>query len=178
MTSGRSTPTTSHVPSSRRELTALTLGGTPEPWAAFGFTVDQGEIHVGGVRLAFDPDAEGVAGWELDGEPGRSDAHANGVTLVDHVVLATHDLAAKVDELAGEGFDHRATRGKQAFFVVGPCLLEVVEADGEGLWGITFTAGDVERHPGVKDAVQPGRRIATVSRDAGLGFPVALISPR
>jgi hypothetical protein len=28
----------------------------------------------------------------------------------------------------------------------------------------------------VKDAVQPGRRIATVRREAGLGLPVALIS--
>jgi hypothetical protein len=29
----------------------------------------------------------------------------------------------------------------------------------------------------VKDAVQPGRRIATVRKQAGLGLPVALITP-
>jgi hypothetical protein len=28
----------------------------------------------------------------------------------------------------------------------------------------------------VRDAVQPGRRIATIRREAGLGVPVALIS--
>jgi hypothetical protein len=30
----------------------------------------------------------------------------------------------------------------------------------------------------VKDAVQPGRRIATVRREAGLGVPLALMTPR
>ncbi len=58
------------------------------------------------------------------------------------------------------------------------CLVELVEADREGLWGITFVARDVDRHPNAKDAVQPGRRIATVRREAGLGCPVALITPR
>jgi hypothetical protein len=30
----------------------------------------------------------------------------------------------------------------------------------------------------IRDAVQPGRRIATVRREAGLGVPVALMTPR
>jgi len=30
----------------------------------------------------------------------------------------------------------------------------------------------------IRDAVQPGRRIATVRRDAGLGVPVAFMTPR
>jgi hypothetical protein len=168
------------VPSSRRELTALTLGGSAEPWREFGFTASEdGEIHVGGVKLRFDAQAEGIAGWELDGEAGRHDEHANGVTTIDHVVLLTKDLDARVKALIDDGFDHRATRGPQAFFVLGPCLLEVVEnQEAEGLWGITFVATDVERYENAKDAVQPGRRIATVRREAGLGFPVALITPR
>ena len=29
----------------------------------------------------------------------------------------------------------------------------------------------------IRDAVQPGRRIATIRRQAGLGLPVALITP-
>jgi hypothetical protein len=120
----------------------------------------------------------GIRGWELDGEPGRSDEHPNGVTAIDHVVLVTRDLAAKTAELVEQGFDHRPSRAPQEFFVLGPCLLEVVEADGEAFWGITFVAPDVDRYEGAKDAVQPGRRIATVRREAGLGFPVALITPR
>ena len=166
------------MPSSRPELSALTLGGTPEPWERLGFRVDDGQIHVGGVRLRFDPDASGLAGWELDGEPGRHDEHPNGVTAIDHVVLLTAALDGKVAELIEEGFDHRATRGRQAFFVLGPCVLEVVEAECDGLWGITFVAEDLERFGTPKAAVQPGRRIVTVRREAGLGLPVALHTPR
>jgi len=35
-----------------------------------------------------------------------------------------------------------------------------------------------ERLGSIRDAVQPGRRIATVRKSAGLGLPVALISAR
>jgi hypothetical protein len=39
-------------------------------------------------------------------------------------------------------------------------------------------AGELgERVGSIRDAVQPGRRIATVRERAGLGIPVALISP-
>jgi hypothetical protein len=167
------------VPSSRRELTGLTLGGSAEPWRAFGFAVGHdGEIHVGGVRLAFAGGAPGIRGWELDGVPGRADAHPNGVTGIDHVVLLTRDLDAKVAELKDDGFDHRRTDPPRAFFVLGACLLELVQADREGFWGITFVSPSVDDYPNAKDAVQPGRRIATVRREAGLGLPVALITPR
>ena len=176
------------MPSSRPELTGLTLGGTAEPWERFGFTVTDGEVHVGGVRLSFDGGAPGIRGWTLDGEEGSGLAlpHPNGVTGIDHVVALTNDIDTAVDILVGRDFDHRRTRGdderRQAFFVIGPCLLELVgdipEAGGFALWGITFVATDVEGYPNAKDAVQPGRRIATVAREAGLGFPVALITPR
>ena len=166
------------MPSSRRELTGLRLGGSPGPWEDFGFTVVDGQVHAGGVRLSFDGGEPGIRAWELDGEPGRSDEHPNGVVAVDHVVLVTRDLDAKVAELVDDGFDHRPTNAPQEFFVLGPCLLEVVQADAEGLWGITFVAADVDRFGGAKDAVQPGRRIATVRAETGLGFPVALITPR
>ena len=64
---------------------------------------------------------------------------------------------------------------RQAFFRVGRPILEVVEAaDMEPraarFWGITFTTADIDaaaellgdKLGRVKDAVQPGRRIATV----------------
>ena len=52
-------------------------------------------------------------------------------------------------------------------------------------WGLVVTVADLdaaaeqlgERLGAVKDAVQPGRRIATVRREAGLGLPVALMTP-
>jgi hypothetical protein len=51
-------------------------------------------------------------------------------------------------------------------------------------WGITFAVDDLDacaellgdRLGSIRDAVQPGRRIATVRREARLGLPVALIS--
>jgi hypothetical protein len=81
---------------------------------------------------------------------------------------------------------------RQGFFLVGDLLVEVV--DGTGLepesparfWGITADVSDIdaaaallgERLGRVKDAVQPGRRIATVRPEACGGLPLALITPR
>jgi hypothetical protein len=52
-------------------------------------------------------------------------------------------------------------------------------------WGLTLVLAELERavtelgsrSGTIRDAVQPGRRIATVRPEAGLGLPVALISP-
>jgi hypothetical protein len=126
-------------------------------------------------------------------------AHANGVTEIDHVVVMTPSLDRTVAAVEEAGAELRRIRegetgmGKyrQAFFRLGSPILEVVEAPdmdaGEParFWGITFTTADVDaaadllgdRVGRVKDAVQPGRRIATVRTEAGLGLPVALISP-
>jgi hypothetical protein len=75
-------------------------------------------------------------------------------------------------------------------------VLEVIEApagsrlsqrpDGPArLWGIALLVHDLERPAGVlgdrlgraRDAVQPGRRIAPLSKQAGLGPAVAFITP-
>ena len=81
---------------------------------------------------------------------------------------------------------------RQAFFRLGEVVLEVVggaEDDPEGgparWYGIAITVRDLdaavrllgERVGRAKPAVQPGRSIATVRAEAGLGFPVALMSP-
>ena len=165
------------MPSSRPELEAIRLGGTSEAWERLGFDP---ALPVGGVRLVFEGGEPGVRDWVLGTPSEERPRHPNGVTGVDHLVLVTRDLDAKVAELVGRGFDHRPKPGApQAFFVLGPCLLEVVENDGEGFWGITFVGEDLERFGGrPKDAVQPGRRIVTVPREAGLGFPVAVMTPR
>jgi hypothetical protein len=79
---------------------------------------------------------------------------------------------------------------------MGEVILEVIQvpdespmlADPDGparLWGISFLVDDLERAAMVlgerlgppRDAVQPGRLIATVRREAGLGCPVALMTP-
>jgi hypothetical protein len=136
-------------------------------------------------------------GTTLDAE---TTAHANGVTEIDHAVVMTPRLERTIDAFEDAGIGLRRTRegetgmGKyrQAFFRLGRPILEVVEsadldsAAPASFWGITFTTADIdaaaellgEKLGAVKDAVQPGRRIATVRKEAGLGLPVALISAK
>lgn len=174
---------------SRPELDELVLGDAPETWARLGFTVEDGVIAVGGVRIRLSGEGGGIRDWTLRtaGDPaGAAPRHANGTIALDHVVLLASDLPATTSRLKDEGFDHRPSAGPQEFFVLGPCLLEVVQADRDGFWGLTLVAedldalkadlGDLLGEP--KDAVQPGRRIATLSREAGVGMPLAFMTPR
>jgi hypothetical protein len=171
------------VPSSRPELAELHVPGDAAAWERAGFTVVDGAVPLGGVRVLPGSDA---FTWIL-GTPDAPDvSHRNGVTGIDHVVLLTDDFEATVERLKGDGLDYRRTRDagggrSQAFFVLGPCLLEVAGPvdGGERLWGITLVAPDLEPFGGrVKDAVQPGRRITTLPPEAGLEIPIAVMTPR
>lgn len=142
------------------------------------------------------------AGADLDGvpvtrQPAAADPRPGPLRLeaVDHVVVATGDLDRTLAAFDRAGLDRRRTREagrlRQAFYLAGTALVEVVgpaEPDGEParLWGVTLVSGDLDGAAAacgpalgdVRDAVQPGRRIATVRREAGLGVPVALMTPR
>ncbi|MFI4990245.1 MAG: VOC family protein [Solirubrobacterales bacterium] len=139
--------------------------------------------------------------------PAAKRAHANGISAIDHVVAMTPALDRSVKALQDAGLDLRRIREqptpagapRQAFFRLGAEILEVVQepehvivARDRGterparLWGLAFLAPDLDRtvaalgeHAGeAREAVQPGRRIATVRRSAGLAVPVALMSPK
>lgn len=175
-----------------RELAALFVGDPPDVWDAMGFLVDDGAVAVSGVALRLGRPEPGLSGWELRDGPGGTPTpeHPNGVTDIDHVVLMASDLDATIDDLSAEGHDLRRIRDagngvRQAFFRLGPVILEVVgPVDSSGLWGITFTVRDIDataaflgdRLGAVKDAVQPGRRIATLARSAGSTVPIAFIA--
>ena len=195
---------------SRPELDEIAVADAPERWAELGFAVVDGVVPIGGVRIRLGASGRGIAGWSLRGvgegadldglEASVSEAptpapveHPNGATAVDHLVALTPDLDRTVAKLRVAGLDHRATRDagggfRQAFFVLGPCLLELGgPAEGDvRFWGLTLVVRDLDaaaerlgdRLGPVKDAVQPGRRIATVRREAGLGVPLALMTPR
>jgi hypothetical protein len=188
---------------SRPELDEIVLADPPEAWEALGFTVQDGTISLGGVRIQLGGAAASLKlrgldeGHDFDGlpislstaPPPQPAEHPIGATAVDHVVAITSDLERTTSKLQAAGFDHRPTRAPQAFFVIGPCLLELVgHADEEPrFWGLTLVVEDLDRAAGqlgdrlgrIKDAVQPGRRIATVrGREAGLATPLALITPR
>jgi hypothetical protein len=177
-------------------LSEIRVAADPAAWVDAGFSVAGESIHVGGVSIEFVEGEGGIVEWTLaDVERDLpAAAHANGVTAIDHVVLLAPDLEQKIAELEAQGIELRRIREgetgmgtyRQAFFRVGRPILEVVEADPpERFWGITFTTAGIDaaaellgdKLGRVKDAVQPGRRIATVRNEAGLGLPVALISP-
>jgi hypothetical protein len=130
--------------------------------------------------------------------------HPNGALRVDHVVMLSPELDRTVAELESQGFDLRrrregATPGgstRQAFFRAGEPILEVVQApegtsvarDPDGparLWGLAFVVEDIDDTAELlgdllgrpRDAVQPGRRIATMRPEAGLGPAVAFMTP-
>ncbi|HKG02244.1 MAG TPA: hypothetical protein VKB03_03620 [Conexibacter sp.] len=131
--------------------------------------------------------------------------HPNGITAFDHVVAITPALDRTVPALQAAGLDLRRIREeptpagapRQAFFRLGDVILEVVQAPDDALersggtdgsaffWGLAFMVADLdatvaaigeERCSAPRPAVQPGRRIATLGRSAGLGVPVALMT--
>jgi catechol 2,3-dioxygenase-like lactoylglutathione lyase family enzyme len=136
--------------------------------------------------------------------PEPAPAHPNGVIAIDHVVAFSPDLDRSIARLQAAGLDLRRVREqptpagapRQAFFRLGREILELVQEPDEvaeraggadrpaGFWGLALLAEDLERcaemlapHVGEpRAAVQPGRRIATVRRSAGLTVPLALMS--
>jgi hypothetical protein len=142
-----------------------------------------------------------LAGEDLDGlETQRSDApppdtveHSNGATALDHVVVFTPGFEGTRDALGAAGLDLRRERDmrstRMAFFRIGPTILELVEtpkADAAHFWGLVIVVTDIEataallgdRLGEIKDAVQPGRRIATVRDPNGPSAAVAFMTPR
>ena len=124
--------------------------------------------------------------------------HPNRALAIDHVVVLTPDLERTATALAAAGLEPRRRRRAgsperalvQAFYRLGEVVVEVVGSPEAPpgparFWGMVFTVADLdacaadlgERLGRVRDAVQPGRRIATVRPEAGLGLAVAMMSP-
>lgn len=123
--------------------------------------------------------------------------HPVGASGLDHVVVLTPDLERTSTAIAGAtGCELKRVREvgsmRQGFHRIGRggLIVELVERpdvpDGSaGFWGLVLIVDDLdaacevigpERISAPKDAVQPGRRIATVHADVGLGLPVALMT--
>ena len=154
------------------------------------------------IRGLEEPGPDGLA-FEaaLPGDPPPAAAtHRNGVVRIDHVVAFTPDRARTAAALESAGLDLRRMRdeptpaggGFQAFFRLGEAILEVIEnrkpKDPDGparLWGLAFVVDDLDRTKAAlgdrlsdpREAVQPGRRIATLRREAGLSFGCAFMTP-
>ncbi len=183
----------------------IRLAGRKTGKGLVGWSLRLGESDAGQGDSADEIDLDGLPTSFSDREPpGALAPHPNGVTALDHVVAISSDLDRTVAALERGGLDLRRVREeptpagapRQAFFRLGAEILEVVQAPPEAIertggdrsaffWGLAFIAPDLEatvatlgdRAGEVRDAVQPGRRIATLRRSAGLGLPIALMTP-
>ena len=146
-----------------------------------------------------------AAGTDVDGlvttdrpAPAEPAPHPNGTVAIDHVVVLSPGPARTIAALGGIGLEVRGERHTdqygppytQTFFRMGRPILELIgpnEPSDDGpakFFGLAFTVGDLDatadffgdRLGRVKDAVQPGRRIATLRREAGAGLPLAFMS--
>lgn len=167
---------------------------------------DAGRGVVGwSLRDAGSTELDGLATTISDREPPIGPpAHPNGIVAIDHVVAITPALERTIATLEAAGLALRRIREeptpagapRQAFFRLGAVILEVVQEPPEAIergggpnrpaffWGLALVAPDLDAtaahlgdHVGeVRDAIQPGRRIATLRRSAGLSLPVALMT--
>lgn len=148
------------------------------------------------------PDLDGLATTWLPEpvEPSAPREHRLAYPCIDHVVVATPDPRRTFACFESAGLVLRRERAAgteqrplaQGFFRHGETIVEVVgprEPTDDGpatFWGLTLVAEELdavvvqlgeERCSAPREAVQPGRRIASLRHDAGLGTRVALISP-
>lgn len=152
-----------------------------------------------GLSVAgLEPAADSLAGVRLHhGEVTQAIEHPNGCFELDHFVILTPDLEHTSSEVTRIlGLERRRMREtatvRQAFhrFPERGCIVELVESDrvrSPRLWGLVANTPDLEsvaaelgEHviAAPKPAVQPGRLIATFRSEAGLGVPVALMTPQ
>jgi len=136
--------------------------------------------------------------------PQAAPEHPNGVVAIDHIVAASPELDRSVAALQAAGMDLRRVREeptpagapRQAFFRLGHEILELIQEPADVVeraggtdrpvrfWGLALLVEDLDRCAeqlagsvsDVRPAVQPGRRIASVRRSAGLTLPLALMS--
>jgi hypothetical protein len=184
-------------PPERWEALGFTVVGSAIPLGGIDLVLGAaGHGIVGwGLRNIAGPDA--IDGLRTEAARPRAAAieHPNGAIGVDHVVVTTPDFDRTAAALADAGMPlrrvHEAPGGfRQGFRRLGPAILELVEAREAAagparFWGLVVIVADLDvlatrlgDHLGrIKDAVQPGRRIATLRASAGLGEAVAFMSP-
>ena len=154
-----------------------------------------GDLPPGSVMLAVDPATDSVCDGLALATPDPSIRPDSSHSLsVDHLVINTDDLertCGEIERVTGYPLKRIRDAGafRQGFHRLGPggLIIEVVDRPGTTApecWGFVITVDDldalVESSDGLigapRDAVQPGRRIATVSTEASLGVAVAFMS--
>jgi len=144
---------------------------------------------------------DGLATTTGDATTAVPGAHPNGVTVLDHVVVVTPNLERTVPAFEARGLAVRRVRRtdqygpafRQVFLRGGETIVELIGPDqpragddrAAHFYGLAFTVADLAAAASllggglgpVTDAVQPGRRIATLRQERfGITVPVALMS--
>lgn len=132
--------------------------------------------------------------------PTPASEHPNGAVGIDHMVVITPDFDRTAAALERAALSLRRIRDvpgtgqraafRQGFRRVGPAILELVEAPGmrpggARFYGLVVIVSDLDalaerlgdRLGEIRDAVQPGRRIATLAPDAGPSPRLAFMDP-
>lgn len=165
-------------------------GGDP------AWSIDGVVAPIDGLPIAI-VDIDGATSTTMSAVP-----HPNGISRIDHVVVRTGDCDRTAAAFAAAGMAPRRTRDvtdgptpvRQIFCWAGDVIVEIVGpvvATGGApatatFFGLALVAddldataarlGDVLGSP--RDAVQPGRRIASLRhRAAEISLPVAVMSP-
>jgi hypothetical protein len=145
-----------------------------------------------------DRDIDGLPTVVSTGGPSTPDVHPNGTREIDHVVLTSPNPPRTIGALEKRGLEVRRVRDagngmEQTFFkmrevvleLIGPHKPRAVDVDKPArFFGLAFTVDDLQataaalgdRLGRVKDAVQTGRQIATLRKEAGAGLAVAFMS--
>jgi hypothetical protein len=146
-------------------------------------------------RISLHHDVDGLPTGVTTDPPPRArphPPHPNGAIGLDHVVVTTPDFARTAAALAEAGIPLRRVRDsgslRQGFRRLGPAILEIVEAPTmpagpARFWGLVVIVADLVAlrarlapHVGeIRDAVQPGRQIATLDAAAGLSPRIAFM---
>jgi hypothetical protein len=166
---------------------AIRLGRPGRRICSWALTGTAHGIDIDGLRTSDAP------------QPSTASTHPNGTVAIDHLVVMSPNPDRTVAALGQHGITPRRRRHTdqygppftQTFFRLGRPILEVIgpeeptAANPARFYGIAFTVRNLEataaglagRLGAAKDAVQTGRRIATLRREAGAGVPLAFMSP-
>lgn len=178
-------------PEGRWYCTAGHVGVVVDP----GLKPSQSGIVAWGLDTPVDSVVELGVGFVL--APGLGDVADPRLLGIDHVVLMTasleHTCRALAEALGAPLKRVRDAGGgvRQGFHRLGDVIVEVVETPGATpgpaqCWGLVFTVADLDAlvepwgdevvsRP--RDAVQPGRRIASLRRGTGLATAVGFMTP-
>ena len=170
------------------------LAGTSGARGVLGWRIDGVASDVAGIRTV------PSAGEVVSPAPRSGLDNTNAIFAIDHVVVETGDLDQTVRDFVEVGMSERR-RGQittphgergQSFLWAGRVIIEIVgpiEARSDqrvGIWGLALVSANLQTTSHVlaenisepRDAIQPGRKIATVNHRAlDISVPIVVMSP-